>query len=56
MADLVLVAILVGFVALCVAYVAWCDHIIGVDDTMAVAATESAPTTFDAGVSSAVRA
>lgn len=34
MADLVLIAVLVAFIALCVAYVAWCDRIIG-DDTPA---------------------
>jgi hypothetical protein len=60
MADLVLVAILVAFIALCVAYVAWCDHIIGVDDAVAVSTTESntgsAPATVDQVVSSAVRA
>jgi hypothetical protein len=60
MADLVLVAILVAFIALCVAYVAWCDHIIGADDAVAVSATRpivgSAPVTDDAIVASAVTA
>jgi hypothetical protein len=32
MADFVLVAILVAFIGLCIAYVAWCDRIIGADD------------------------
>ncbi|MCU1361021.1 MAG: hypothetical protein JWN99_2310 [Ilumatobacteraceae bacterium] len=32
MADLVLIAVTLGFVALCVAYISWCDHIIGPDD------------------------
>jgi hypothetical protein len=28
MADLVMVGVLVGFVLLCLAYVAWCSHIV----------------------------
>ena len=32
MADLILVAITFGFIALCVAYISWCDRIIGPDD------------------------
>jgi hypothetical protein len=32
MADIVLIALTLGFVALCVAYIAWCDRIIGPDD------------------------
>jgi hypothetical protein len=60
MADFVLVAILVAFIALCVAYVAWCDHIIGVDDAEAVSTTGSdtgsTPTTVDSVASSAVTA
>ena len=32
MADLVLVAVIVAFTALCVAYISWCDRIIGPDD------------------------
>jgi hypothetical protein len=32
MADLILVSILVAFIAMCVAYVGWCDRIIGTDD------------------------
>jgi hypothetical protein len=31
MRDVVVLAIIVGFFALCVAYVRWCDHIIGPD-------------------------
>jgi hypothetical protein len=31
MADLLMVLLMVGFVALCVAYVGWCDRIIGPD-------------------------
>lgn len=32
MADLILVAVTFGFIAICVAYISWCDHIIGPDD------------------------
>jgi hypothetical protein len=32
MADLVLVAVIVAFTGLCVAYISWCDRIIGPDD------------------------
>lgn len=32
MADLVLVALVVVFTALCVAYISWCDRIIGPDE------------------------
>jgi hypothetical protein len=32
MADVVMIAILTGFTALCVAYIGWCDRIIGTDD------------------------
>jgi hypothetical protein len=31
MRDVVVLAIIAGFFLLCVAYVAWCDHIIGPD-------------------------
>lgn len=31
MRDVVVLAIVAGFFALCVAYVRWCDHIIGPD-------------------------
>jgi hypothetical protein len=31
MADLLMVLLMVAFVALCVAYVGWCDRIIGPD-------------------------
>jgi hypothetical protein len=40
MADLVLVAILVAFIALCVAYVAWCDRIISGDPGAADSAAQ----------------
>jgi hypothetical protein len=33
MADFIMIAITVGFVAICVAYIGWCDRIIGNDDT-----------------------
>ena len=32
MADVIFVAVLVAFFALCVAYLRWCDRIIGPDD------------------------
>jgi hypothetical protein len=32
MADLIFVSIIVAFFALCVAYLRWCDRIIGADD------------------------
>ena len=38
MADLVLVAVIVAFAALCVAYISWCDRIIGPDEASAAAA------------------
>lgn len=31
MADLVLVSVIIGFTALCTAYISWCDRIIGPD-------------------------
>lgn len=37
-ADVVVVVVLVGFVALCVAYVRWCDRLVGPDPVAAVAA------------------
>lgn len=37
MADLVLVAVIVSFTALCVAYISWCDRIIGPDEQDQVA-------------------
>jgi len=32
MADVIFVAIIVAFTALCIAYIAWCDRIIGPDE------------------------
>ena len=32
MADLLLVSVLLAFVLICVAYITWCDRIIGNDD------------------------
>lgn len=43
MADVILVALIVAFIAICVAYVSWCDRIIGADD--AVADTPTRPAT-----------
>jgi hypothetical protein len=51
MADLVLVSIFIAFIALCVAYVGWCDRIIGNDELTPVesnpltAAADASPTT-----------
>ena len=33
MADTIMVAMMVGFIAICVAYTRWCDHIIGPDES-----------------------
>ncbi len=43
MADLVLVAVIVAFTALCVAYISWCDRIIGPDDTTSATALVAEP-------------
>ena len=42
MADLVLVALIIAFTALCVAYIWWCERIIGPDEpaSAAIMATE----------------
>jgi hypothetical protein len=32
MADIILVAVTLAFIAICVGYVNWCDRIIGPDD------------------------
>ncbi len=32
MADVIFVAIFLAFTALCIAYIAWCDRIIGPDE------------------------
>ena len=47
MADIILVAATLVFVAICVGYVSWCDRIVGTDDasdrtTEAQAATDAA--------------
>jgi len=34
MADIVVVTIVLAFTALCVAYISWCDRIIGPDDAI----------------------
>ena len=49
MADLVLIAVMLGFIALCVAYISWCDRIIGPDDVSGDLAVtdESAAITAD---------
>ena len=42
MADLVLVALIVAFTALCVAYISWCDRIIGPDEPTSAPAPDQA--------------
>jgi hypothetical protein len=42
MADFILVSIMVAFIVLCVAYVTWCDRIIGADDPSALSASPAA--------------
>jgi hypothetical protein len=57
MADFVLVAILVAFIGLCIAYVAWCDRIIGADDPAGQTAGQTAAAPHDtAGAPEAVSA
>lgn len=41
MADTLMIAIMVGFIALCIAYTRWCDSIIGRDDPDAAATSDS---------------
>lgn len=43
MADLVLVALIIVFIAICVAYVSWCDRIIGRDDAASASIPETEP-------------
>ena len=46
MADVLMIAIMIGFILLCVAYVGWCDRIIGPDPEPVVApADESGQST-----------
>ena len=42
MADFIYVSIFVAFTALCVAYISWCDRIIGPDDAVAPTAVNDA--------------
>lgn len=52
MTDLVLVVATLAFIALCVAYVGWCDRIIGDDPTpLAGAPADDAPLHAGSGVS-----
>jgi hypothetical protein len=51
MADVIFVAVICAFFALCVGYVRWCDRIIGPDDVDApvtTAATTSVTTSIEA--------
>ena len=43
MADLVLVALIIAFTALCVAYISWCDRIIGPYEPAVVATLAAEP-------------
>ena len=43
MADVIVVSMLVAFFALCVAYVKWCDRIIGPDEFGAAHDDSSSP-------------
>ena len=47
MADTIYVAIFVLFTALCIAYVSWCDRIIGTDEPTIVAAAGDTDTSND---------
>lgn len=40
MADTLMVAIMVGFIAICIAYTRWCDSIIGHDEPQSAAASD----------------
>jgi hypothetical protein len=44
MADLILVSIFIAFIALCVAYVGWCDRIVGSDELVPVEPNPAAAT------------
>jgi hypothetical protein len=44
MADLVIVTIILAFTALCVAYISWCDRIIGPDELQVDVTTPGATT------------
>lgn len=41
MADIILVAVTLAFIAICVGYVNWCDRIIGPDDFGSESGSES---------------
>ena len=62
MADLVFVSVLVAFFALCVAYLKWCDRIIGPDefgaehDDSASPYVATGPTLVDASATTEVTA
>lgn len=40
MADIVIVAVILAFTALCVAYISWCDRIIGPEELPAEATVQ----------------
>ena len=41
MADTLMVAVMIGFIALCIAYTKWCDSIIGKEEPQSAAPAES---------------
>ena len=41
MADTLMIAIMIGFIALCVAYTRWCDSIIGREEPRSSALSDS---------------
>lgn len=43
MADLVIVTVIIAFTALCVAYISWCDRIIGPEELPVDSAVPTAP-------------
>ncbi len=43
MADVVVLLLMIGFIAVCVAYVRWCDRIIGPDPVPAPNGAETEP-------------
>jgi hypothetical protein len=45
MRDLVVIAIVIGFFALCVAYVRWCERIIGPDPDLDELVADADPAT-----------
>ena len=40
MADTLMVAIMVGFITLCIAYTRWCDNIVGRDEPQSAVSSD----------------